>query len=222
MSVDQLGRLAGGLNTQPERTHAVGHHTKEDVKLNQAPAGQVSPTENQSIAAQNRHQLNRQIVEASLEVSLRTGNESMSLVYKAAVDKINEILAPEMGNARPIETAYKNNVDMSPEATADRIVSLTTGFFAKYQESNPDLTQEELVNKFIDVIGSGIEQGFNEARDILDGLGVLEGSIAENIDKTFSFVQQGLQDFKDKMLGKESSTESAAVESAEITPDGDE
>ena len=47
------------------------------------------------------------------------------------------------------------------------------------------------------MIGGGIDQGFKEARDILNSLGVLEGEIADNIDKTYELVQTGLQDFRD-------------------------
>ena len=54
---------------------------------------------------------------------------------------------------------------------------------------------------FVEVISQGIEQGFNEARDILDGLAVLEGDIAATIDTTFELVQLGLQEFSDRQLG---------------------
>ncbi len=41
----------------------------------------------------------------------------------------------------------------------------------------------------------GIDQGFSEARDVLGGLKVLEGEIADNIDKTYEIIQKGLEDF---------------------------
>ena len=46
-------------------------------------------------------------------------------------------------------------------------------------------------------IGGGIDQGFAEARGILDGLGVLEGELKDNIDLTYDLVQQGLQAFRE-------------------------
>ena len=54
---------------------------------------------------------------------------------------------------------------------------------------------EEALVKFTDIISGGIAQGFAEARDILDGLQVLEGDIASNIDKTYDLVQTGLAAF---------------------------
>jgi hypothetical protein len=51
------------------------------------------------------------------------------------------------------------------------------------------------LNDFIELIGGGIDKGFAEARQILDGLKVLEGDIASNIDKTYELVQVGLKAF---------------------------
>lgn len=143
-------------------------------------------------------QQDKAILEASFDgVSLSAGGEPMILTYKAAVEKINEILSPELGVERPIDTALEEGLDVSPEATADRIVSLTTALYSRYQEANPELEGAALVDQFVDVIAGGIEQGFNEARDILNGLGVLEGDIAANIDRTFELVQEGLQAFRE-------------------------
>lgn len=141
---------------------------------------------------------NKAILDASFEgSSFSAGNEPMVLTYKAAVEKINEILAPELGVERPLEASLEEGLDVSPEATADRIVSLTTSMLMNYLEANPDLETSEAVDRFVDVISGGIAQGFAEARDILDGLGVLEGDIASNIDKTYELVQQGLQEFRE-------------------------
>ena len=165
-------------------------------------------------------QQNKAIIEASFDgVSLSAGSEPMILTYKAAVEKINEILAPELGVDRPLETALEEGVDVSPEATADRIVSLTTSLFVRYEDANPELEGAELVDRFVDVISGGIEQGFAEARDILDGLGVLGGDIASNIDKTFELVQQGLQAFREANGGTVE-TDGEVVESVEPGSEG--
>jgi len=48
------------------------------------------------------------------------------------------------------------------------------------------------------VFSGGIDTGFSEAREILDGLGVSEGGITENIDKTYDIIQDGLAVFLEK------------------------
>lgn len=144
---------------------------------------------------QTKQEQNTAIVRAQMEVSLTMGNEPMALLYKTALDAINEALDPTQ-ETKPIQTAYDNQVDVSPEATASRIVSLATGFFHAYQQQNPEIVVEESLNEFMSIISGGIDQGFKDARDILDNLSVLDGKIATDIDSTYDLVQEGLNHFK--------------------------
>jgi hypothetical protein len=139
-------------------------------------------------------ELNAKLLASALDVTVSVGNDQQALVLKTAIEGINEALQETLGD-NAIQNAYDSGLDVSPEATAERIVSLSTAFFAAYQNANPDLSQEEALTAFVDVIGGGIEQGFTEARDILEGLSVLEGDIATNIDSTYDLVQQGLLTF---------------------------
>jgi len=151
---------------------------------------------------------NRQILEAQESLSLRSGNQSLQLTLRAAIDAINEHLAPEIG-PNAIERAQETGLDVSPEATAERIVSLTTGMFSRYQDIHGEMDTSTQAQNFVDIIRGGIEQGFAEAREILDGLGVLEGDIATNIDRTFSLVEEGLQSFLERFKPAEVATDGA-------------
>ncbi|MDD3518715.1 MAG: DUF5610 domain-containing protein [Chromatiales bacterium] len=142
---------------------------------------------------------NRAILESSMEATLSTGNESLALLLKSAIEHVNELLEPELG-PNAIQEAYDSGLDVSPEATAGRIVSMSTAFFERYHEQHPDKDLETALNDFVELIGGGIDQGFAEAREILGGLKVLEGDIATNIDKTYDLVQQGLKAFVDSYL----------------------
>ncbi len=153
-----------------------------------------------SIREQLRQSGNAAIMRANQQVSLQSGNEPMALLYSAAIDAINQRLAPSLGE-NALQRGVDEGLDVSPEATADRIVSLTTAMFSRYQDSNPEMSFADQVERFVEIIAGGIEQGFDEARDILDGLGVLEGAIASNIDATYALVEQGLQDFSARQLG---------------------
>ncbi|EEF26839.1 conserved hypothetical protein [Ricinus communis] len=84
--------------------------------------------------------------------------------------------------------------DNTPEGTAGRIVSLSTGFFEAYKQQHPGEDEGELLNKFMDTIKSGMERGFKEAREVLDGMKVLNGDIAANIDKTYELHQRHSRD----------------------------
>ncbi|MBI5437453.1 MAG: DUF5610 domain-containing protein [Nitrosomonadales bacterium] len=186
------------------KTEAVGHvastaavHSKNKQESVGRRASGTKDTQKQAGPAKSgvdaaRQTLNVSILKASMEVSLSAGNNSMSLLFKTAIENLNQVLAPELGD-NAIQAAADSGMDFSPQATADRIVSMSTAFFGKYAENHPEKDQQTALNDFAKLIGGGIEKGFSEARQILDGLKVLEGDIASNIDKTYEFVQSGLK-----------------------------
>jgi hypothetical protein len=179
------------------------NNINEKPQLTQAP--QSNKTEAVYDYSQTKKQQNSAIVRAQMDVSLKMGNEPMALLYKTALSAINEALDPTQ-ETKPIQTAYENQVDVSPEATATRIVSLATGFFHAFQQQNTDLAPEESLDKFMSIISSGIDNGFKDARDILDSLSVLDGKVATDIDSTYDLVQEGLKHFVDNFFTKDEST----------------
>lgn len=172
---------------------AYAQSTDSAAKAQKAPAltaAGVERTVRQNTASQ--------ILQASAQVSIKAGDESQTLLFKSAISRINELLAPEFGD-NALETAAANQ-DNSAQATADRILNLSTGFYSAYSAQHPGEDPEKVLNNFVDVIRSGFEQGFNEAKDILKGLKVLDGDIASGIQNTWDLVQKGYDDFLSKQL----------------------
>lgn len=197
-------------STQPFNQQ-VKELAKSDDKHANGPMGQaVSELAHAKNAAKAELRLNAQLLEATLTTSFSASDNPHALVLKTAIEGINEALEETLG-PNAIENAYESGLDVSPEATAGRIVSLSTAFFGAYQDANPDLNQEEALTRFVDVIRGGIDQGFAEAREILDGLSVLEGEIASNIDLTYDLVQDGLDAFLANFLEPDTSTEDETV-----------
>jgi hypothetical protein len=145
-----------------------------------------------SSVASASHQLNVQILKSSMEVSIKVGEKSQAMVFRAAIDRINELLAPEMG---PEAIQGAMGQDNSAEATAGRILSLSTGFFGAYAARRQHDDPDQVAKDFVALIRGGFEKGFNEATDILKGLDVFKGEIESGVMKTFDLVQQGLDDF---------------------------
>jgi hypothetical protein len=170
----------------------------EDQQVTTDKTGEVQ----ESIAVSQKKQLNAAIIESTLEFSNSLGDQPLSLALKTALQGINEALQAN-GVESSVEDAFQSGVDYSPEATAERIVSFSTQFLGAFREQNPDMSEEESLNAFMDVIGSGIDQGFGEAKDILGGLNVLEGEVSDTIDTTYDLVQKGLQAFVDSLNEKE-------------------
>ena len=155
-----------------------------------------------------KQQLNAAILQSSLEVSLSSQNDPLSLVYKSAIENLNDILKPELGDNAIQNAASQDN---SPEATAGRILSFIKSAFGLFSQNNKtgdstdgadsadgaaDTSKRDAnIDKFMSLIQKGVDQGFDEARGILSSLKVLNGDIASNIDKTYEILKKGIADF---------------------------
>ncbi len=176
----------------------------QDKKENDVTAGQAIALENdknaekisEPISIRHKKQLNAAIIESSLKASNSIADKPLSLLLKTALQGINEALR-ETDSENAVEQAYESGIDVSPEATAERIVAFSTQYFNAYQEQYPQMNQQESLAAFVNMINAGIEQGFSEAKHILEGLNVLTGDIVINIDKTNALVQEGIQAFVD-------------------------
>ncbi|MBE7213648.1 DUF5610 domain-containing protein [Shewanella benthica] len=163
---------------------------------------------NNSAYAASKHLMNTAIISAQLEVNLKSADEPMILLYRAAIEALNAELAPTMG-PNATQRIYDSGVDTSAEATAERIVNFSTQFFSLHQGQNSDMGFDEQLDSFMEIIGDAIDKGFGEAREILKGLQVLEGGIADDVDQTYSLVQAGLQEFRDSFYQLDDKTEEA-------------
>ena len=128
---------------------------------------------------------------AAVNVSVESDQKPLTLAYQAAIDRINEAVAPYLGEDA-IARGLNSDIDVSPEATAERIVNRSTALFSRFENQNPDRDVESNRTDFADIIRGGITKGFDEAREILTGLGVLEDGIESNVDLTFDLVMEGL------------------------------
>lgn len=156
------------------------------------------------ISVTNKKLLNASILESAMKYEGSIGNQPQALLLKTALEGINEALK-EIGFEKTVEQSAEQGIDVSPEATADRIVAFSTNFFPLYLKQHPEMDEQQALTKFVDVISGGIDQGFGEAKEVLKGLNVLEGEIASNIDKTYELVQKGLSDFIEQYGSEEAS-----------------
>lgn len=134
------------------------------------------------------------ILPTSVDVSIKSANASLALLYRTAIDRINEQLAAELG---PKAIADSGTPVHTPESTAGRILSLATALQGAYAARHPGEHPETVARGLVERVHAGFEHGLGEAKDILGGLGVLGGDspLAEAVEKTHALVLQGLHDF---------------------------
>ncbi len=147
-----------------------------------------------SVASKAKADLNVSIVQASLSVSIASGNDPLALVYKTALTSINEELKASGYGDDALQNAVQQ--DNTPEGTANRIVTLSTAFYDTFRKQDSGRDEAAALKRFLDALRSSVDQGFKEAREILTSLQVLQGSVASNIDKTHELVMQGFNEFE--------------------------
>lgn len=160
--------------------------------------------------------LNAAIVSSTLNVSLGAKDDPMALLLKSALTGVNEALKGQLGENAVEQAAGQ---DQSAEATAGRIVALSTAFYDAFRQQHAGEDQDVVLQKFLTTIRGGVEQGFKEARDILKGLSVLSGGIADTIDQTEALVRQGYADFEaaQRQGGKDNASTDASTSVSTIT-----
>lgn len=178
----------------------------------------IDSTSNNIIQSQADIKISQQasIVEHLFGDPNKTIESSSKITFQAAIDKLNEHLQESLGEFAISEENLKSQGGMeywTPENTAARIVTSSTAFLAGFQQANPELAGEELMDRFIEVVGSGLQKGFDEAQGILGDAEVFSGKIEENFAKTVDLVQKGLEEFKNHYLDNASKTDDPIVDS---------
>lgn len=98
-------------------------------------------------------------------------------------------LAERLG-LEPGALAGKAN-DYTPEKVAGRILGFIEQRLQSEQAAGADTGK---LQKLLEQARGGVEKGFAEARAILDGMGVLQGKVASDIDDTYQKIQDGFSD----------------------------
>ena len=109
-------------------------------------------------------------------------------------DKLNAMFK-EAGMDTTVDSLLKSGLDFSPEATANRIVELATGFFGQYQANNQGTEEGEQIKGFVEMIKGAVEQGFAGAQEMLEGLGEIDSDVQGGIDKTFNLAMKEIDDW---------------------------
>lgn len=142
---------------------------------------------------------------ANLSSASRPTSATAQPVVRNAADAqatLANRLAERLG-LEPGALAGKAN-DYTPEKVAGRILSFIEQRLQSEQAAGADSSK---LKGLLEQARSGVEKGFAEARKILDGMGVLQGKVASDIDATYQKIQDGFSD-----LDKRFNPDAALVE----------
>jgi len=129
---------------------------------------------------------------ANLSSASRPTSATAQPVVRNAADAqatLANRLAERLG-LEPGALAGKAN-DYTPEKVAGRILGFIEQRLQSEQAAGADPSK---LKGLLEQARSGVEKGFAEARKILDGMGVLQGKVASDIDDTYQKIQDGFSD----------------------------
>ncbi len=119
-------------------------------------------------------------------------NEAQRQLNQRVLASLNGALARD-GLSVPSVEEYN---DYAPEKVASRILSFVEAGIAQADGDEAKLERLEQAR-------AGIQQGLDEAREILDGLSVLQGDIKDNVDRTENLLKDGLDRIQDRLQSGE-------------------
>jgi len=135
------------------------------------------------------HQASRLKGNDEQAIGLLTPEKTQAILNRQIADKLAQRFKEE-----GIELKGLQAEDFTPEKVSERILGFVTPRILAGEDKEQ---QTELMAQ----ARKGIEQGFAEARDILDSLDVLNGKVKEDVDSTYDLIQQGLERLQQQLDG---------------------
>lgn len=164
----------------------------------------ITPQGSQSILSYSYNaklEINATILSSTTETP--TGEDRVSLNFnelyksltgtaKSIIDKLNELLKAKVPNG--IQSLSPEEV--TPEATADRLVKQFSNLFEIYKKNNPELDEEKF-NEFFEKVRQGVQAGYDDAFETLKALGAFEfEGVQAGVEKTKVLIESKLKEFE--------------------------
>lgn len=157
---------------------------------------------------------NSSVTSTNVDLNFSDLYKSLTITSKQIVDKLNDILKNKLPNG--LQSLKPE--DVTPEASAENVVRGVTSMFTAFAKQNADLAPEELVKKFLEEAKKGVEQGYGDAKKVLQSLGALEIDGVENgISQTRELILQKLDKFAELKLEELTGKTPTVSKTAEIT-----
>jgi hypothetical protein len=148
----------------------------------------------------------------SFELSIKIDATFVGRVLQDDLEsRLDEMLAGA-GIEGAAADLMEGGTDFSPEATAGRIVEFSVGFYGQYEAQFAG--EGEALESFVGLIGGAVDQGFADARAMLEGFEEMTSDLWDNVQRTQELTMDGIGAFAEaiRSQGAEAPTENATTE----------
>lgn len=129
---------------------------------------------------------------------------AQKVLRDSLVDRLDAAIQ-EAGLDLNAEDLLTSGLDMSPEATAKRIVDFSTSFYSAFKDNHKlaggldakeaQTQAKSRLDSFMSLITGAVKEGFAGAQSILSRIGPMSQEVQGGIDKTFELAMKGLDEF---------------------------
>lgn len=109
-------------------------------------------------------------------------------------------------------------LDWSAEATSDRIVAGTTALLGTFARQNPELSNEELLDRFESTIRGGVDRGYQQALSILEAVSSFSPEVRELGQRTIAMTHDKLTSWFAEQRSNLKSSSAAEAPAKEAPP----
>lgn len=140
-------------------------------------------------------------VRVDKQASIRTPADAINVMRTRMEQRLQEAMG---GQNKPVSGADKYAAQAQPPSASD-VAGVILGFVQNRLQAEADAGADvEKLSGLMEQARAGIEQGYAEARDQIQALGMMDETLGAEIDKGFDLIQDGLLKFEEQFLGKES------------------
>ncbi|MDC0661545.1 DUF5610 domain-containing protein [Marinobacter sp. SS21] len=137
---------------------------------------------------------------------IRTAQDAINLLRTRLDQRLQQSLAAQPGSGNePLAEQFE------PPSAAD-VAARVLGFIQGRLQLEADAGADQ--SRLADLLAqarAGVEQGFREAREQIEALGMMNDTLSADIDDGFNRIQEGLASLEDRFLGNEPAERGAMV-----------
>ncbi|MEO5342491.1 MAG: DUF5610 domain-containing protein [Gammaproteobacteria bacterium SHHR-1] len=125
------------------------------------------------------------VADDSLELRKPSAQQLLNDQIMQAIGGLNDYL-----KAEGFETIERlDPADYTPDKVSDRILNFIDLSIKQAEAKGADADELERMRE---QARAGVEAGYKKAYDMLEGLGMMQGKVKEDVEKTYELLQQGL------------------------------
>ncbi len=153
-----------------------------------------SSAANASSRAQERASPNSAVaMVARQQADIQVAGQPLSLLARTLTQGLNESLQASLGEQA---TVLAFDEEPGAELFASQFEASLSALFERYSLARPEPPPATTFGEFMDLVRAGLEQGFNEAREVLGGLSVPTEEGAAGLDQVEGLINGVLAAFE--------------------------